>query len=291
MTGTTLGGWPGIKTAKEQSVLVWITIPGTKKKVRLRKEVAPVFAAFLSEVHKHVIDLNKGPLDGWEYREARTRTGLSQHAGAVATDMRYDVLKADHGRHMTQTQINTMHALLNKYTTTSGKRVFGWGGDWQVGKFCDEMHLEAVQSWSPYSQGRNATVADFANVQKKLHIKSDGTFSVVGKVVNPVVKPVPAVAVKKPATPPAPVPVAVKSVSVKDFVLGKSNGSVVTVQKALAKEKHYGGAIDGVFGPATRAGYAHWQKALGYSGAQANGIPGVASLTVLGTKYKFKVVA
>lgn len=291
MTGTTVGGWPGIETAKEQAAhLVWITVPGTKKKVCLRKEVAPVFAAILSEINKKVIALDPGPLDGWEFRNARAANGLSQHAGGVATDMRYDVLKADHQRHMTQTQLNTMHALLNKYTTTSGKRVFGFGGDWQVGKFCDEMHLEAIQSWSPGSKGSNATVADFLNVQKKLHIKSNGTFSIVGKVLNPVVKPKPA-----PAPKPAPnvvvIPSAAKSVSVKDFVLGHVNSSVVTVQKALEKEKLYAGKIDGLFGPNTRAAYAHWQQSLGYSGANANGIPGVSSLTVLGNKYKFKVVS
>jgi len=309
MTGTTLGGWPGIETAQEQKVLVWIKVPGTVKKVQLRKEVAPVFAAFLAEVHKKVIDLNKGPLDGWEFRQARTGAGLSQHAGAVASDMRYDVLKADHRRHMTQAQINAMHKLMDKYVTSSGKRVFGWGGDWQVGKFCDEMHLEAIQNWSPFSHGSNATIADFQNVQKRLGIRSDGTTSIIQPIINvfkpapvppkpvpvpkpnPVDKPVPVPKpTPKPAPKPAPTPAPVQ-ISLASVQPGKKNKQVEIVQQALHNLKHYGGPINGVFDKNTRDAYSHWQTALGYKGADANGVPGNKSLTELGKKAGFTVVA
>jgi hypothetical protein len=302
MTGTTLGGWPGIETAQEQKVLVWIKIPGTVKKVQLRKEVAPVFAAFLAEVHKKVIDLNKGPLDGWEFRQARTGAGLSQHAGAVASDMRYDVLLADHRRHMTQAQINAMHSLLNKYVTTSGKRVFGWGGDWKVATdktpgFCDEMHLEAIQNWSPGSHGTNATVADFQNVQKRLGIKSDGTISAIQKVIN-VLKPAPKppVPAPRPVPTPAPVPVAkpvtTVTISVSSVQPGKKNKQVTVVQEALVKElPDYKIRTDGVFDKGTQNAYSAWQKKLKYSGADADGKPGLESLTKLGAKHGFKVTA
>jgi hypothetical protein len=309
MTGTTLGGWPGIETAQEQrDHLVWIKVPGTVKKVQLRKEVAPVFAAFLAEVHKKVIDLNKGPLDGWEFRQARTGAGLSQHAGAVASDMRYDVLLADHRRHMTQAQINAMHSLLNKYVTTSGKRVFGWGGDWKVATdttpgFCDEMHLEAIQNWSPGSHGSNATVADFKNVQKRLGIKSDGTISTIQKIINvfkpapkppvpvPAPKPVPTPApVAKPVTPvPAPKPAAVE-ISVAAVQPGKKNKQVGIVQQALKDLNRYSGPINNYFDKDTKLAYTRWQEYLGYKGKDADGVPGVKSLTALGEKSKFIVV-
>jgi hypothetical protein len=301
MTGTTLGGWPGIETAQEQrDHLVWIKIPGTVKKVQLRKEVAPVFAAFLAEVHKKVINLNKGPLDGWAFRQARTGAGLSQHAGAVASDMRYDVLKSDHRRHMTQAQINAMHSLLNKYVTTSGKRVFGWGGDWKVGTACDEMHLEAIQNWSPGSHGSNATIADFKNVQKRLGIKTDGTVSVVQKIVHvfkPAPKPpVPVPPLKPnplnspaPAVKPAPKPVPVK-ISLAAVQPGKKNKQVSVVQEALKAVNHYNGPINGTFDKATRSAYATWQVALKYKGTDANGVPGEKSLIALGKKTGFTVI-
>jgi len=298
MTGTTLGGWPGIETAQEQQhYLVWIKVPGTVKKVQLRKEVAPVFAAFLAEVHKKVINLNKGPLDGWEFRQARAANGLSQHAGGVATDMRYDVLLADHGNHLSAAQHATMHKLMDKYVTSSGKRVFGWGGDWTKGTFEDEMHVEAIQQWSPGSHGSNATVADFQNVQKRLGIKSDGTVSTIQKIINvfkpapkppvpvPAPKPVPAPApVAKPVTPkpaPAPAPKVAVQVSLAAVQPGRKNKQVGIVQEALKTVKKYDGPINSVFDKATRSAYATWQTSLGYKGTDANGVPGVKSLTAL----------
>jgi LysM repeat protein len=48
-------------------------------------------------------------------------------------------------------------------------------------------------------------------------------------------------------------------------------------------------ASDGSFGSVTVTAYAKWQKAMGYSGTAADGIPGKASLVALGNKYGFKV--
>ncbi|MFG2461350.1 hypothetical protein ACGFWE_30400 [Streptomyces sp. NPDC048523] len=54
--------------------------------------------------------------------------------------------------------------------------------------------------------------------------------------------------------------------------------------------KSYAG--DGSFGTTTVAAYAKWQRHLGYSGADANGIPGKVSLARLGEKTGlFTVVA
>jgi hypothetical protein len=50
-------------------------------------------------------------------------------------------------------------------------------------------------------------------------------------------------------------------------------------------------AKDGSFGSLTRTAYAGWQRRLGYSGSDADGIPGKTSLTKLGAKYGFTVRA
>lgn len=47
----------------------------------------------------------------------------------------------------------------------------------------------------------------------------------------------------------------------------------------------------GAFGSVTVAAYAAWQRRLGYSGRNADGIPGLASLSELGEKWGFRVVA
>jgi LysM repeat protein len=67
---------------------------------------------------------------------------------------------------------------------------------------------------------------------------------------------------------------------------------VKTVEAALVDEgllakKYY----DGHFGDATIQAYQRWQKRCGYSGDAADGIPGKESLTKLGKKHGFDVVA
>lgn len=47
---------------------------------------------------------------------------------------------------------------------------------------------------------------------------------------------------------------------------------------------------DGHYGTATVFAYAAWQRRMGYSGTDADGIPGVRSLTRLGSLHGFKVV-
>ncbi|CAL9504311.1 N-acetylmuramoyl-L-alanine amidase [Streptomyces sp. enrichment culture] len=67
---------------------------------------------------------------------------------------------------------------------------------------------------------------------------------------------------------------------------------VRTVEAALVNQgllaKRYS---DGHYGTTTIAAYAAWQRKLGYRGDDADGIPGKASLTRLGDKYGFEVVA
>ncbi|WP_412543929.1 peptidoglycan-binding protein [Longispora sp. K20-0274] len=48
-------------------------------------------------------------------------------------------------------------------------------------------------------------------------------------------------------------------------------------------------AVDGHYGSSTISAYAAWQRHLGYSGIDANGLPGVTSLTKLG-EARFTVV-
>lgn len=71
----------------------------------------------------------------------------------------------------------------------------------------------------------------------------------------------------------------------------RKNKQVLVVQEALKKEfpsfDYSSGS--GIFGPATKAAYAKWQKKLGYTGKDADGIPGLTSLRKLGAKHGFTV--
>lgn len=58
---------------------------------------------------------------------------------------------------------------------------------------------------------------------------------------------------------------------------------VLEVERALsAKGLLASSAVDGHFGTLTVAAYAAWQRSLGYSGLDANGLPGAGSLALLG---------
>jgi hypothetical protein len=63
-----------------------------------------------------------------------------------------------------------------------------------------------------------------------------------------------------------------------------AKASVLAVEGALADEGLLAASyVDGHFGTTTVTAYAAWQRQLGYSGLAANGLPGSASLAVLGS--------
>ena len=90
---------------------------------------------------------------------------------------------------------------------------------------------------------------------------------------------------------PAPKPKPKPVVKLSDLKPRQKNASVGTVQAALQKEVGLAKQVSPVFNAATKAAYAKWQKKLGYTGADADGLPGRASLIKLGKKNGFTVKA
>ena len=69
-------------------------------------------------------------------------------------------------------------------------------------------------------------------------------------------------------------------------------GAVVYVERALVAEGLLKAALaDGHYGSSTVDAYRAYQVRLGYRGSDADGIPGTASLTRLGSLHGFRVVA
>lgn len=67
---------------------------------------------------------------------------------------------------------------------------------------------------------------------------------------------------------------------------------VLLVEKALDAENLLASQwVDGSFGSKTVSAYKAWQQRLGYSGSDADGIPGKTSLTKLGDRHGFTVTA
>lgn len=103
--------------------------------------------------------------------------------------------------------------------------------------------------------------------------------------VTPVTPP-PTVSKPKPPAPPKPLKPVVRLLDVQPR---KRNESVAIVQEALHKEVGLAKQATPLFNAATKTAYAKWQKKLGYTGADADGIPGAESLKRLGRKHGFTV--
>ncbi|MDQ0784780.1 peptidoglycan-binding protein [Streptomyces sp. B3I8] len=86
-------------------------------------------------------------------------------------------------------------------------------------------------------------------------------------------------------------PVEERTATASELVLGARNTSVRTVQSALAGEVGLDyAAAPGTFGPRTRAAVAAFQRKLGLTGSDADGVFGRYSLTELGRRQGFTVL-
>jgi hypothetical protein len=63
---------------------------------------------------------------------------------------------------------------------------------------------------------------------------------------------------------------------------GKRNLDVYMVKRALSKRLLFSGTMNNYFSVELRKAYAEWQKSLGFTGTDADGIPGPSSLEALG---------
>jgi hypothetical protein len=170
-----LNGWTAIKKSSDNS-LRSITIPGTKRVIKVHEESAPLFASFFADWQREMPDrmnLNPGPTDGWNYRESRAIKSLSNHASGTAVDVLYSsVLPADGKPHMTKTEKEILDKILGRYVTGDGHRVLA-NGEWWNPPNCDGMHTELSQSWDRGAR-RNTNVEDVREVIKRLNIDHDG---------------------------------------------------------------------------------------------------------------------
>lgn len=74
-----------------------------------------------------------------------------------------------------------------------------------------------------------------------------------------------------------------KSIRLSRLAPGKRNDDVLLIKKRLHKRGFYNGEVkNNFFGKKVQDAYANFQKSLGYTGSDANGIPGQTSLERLG---------
>lgn len=107
------------------------------------------------------------------------------------------------------------------------------------------------------------------------------------KPIGPDGKDASATTTPPPTTPPVEPPVS-QSVVFEDCGPNGTARSNKIVQAALHKFRPPV-TVDGDYGPKTKAAYKAWQESLGFTGSDADGLPGITSLTRLGAKYGFNV--
>lgn len=169
---TSLNKWPVVPSSIDPRLRV-IKIPGTKRSVRVRRDAAPLFAAFLADWQRLMperLKLDKGPVDGYVKRPPRLGQGWSNHASGTAVDVRYDVLKPDGKAHMTAAEKKILKKIVDTYVTWDQHNVLANGAWW---KTVDEMHTELSQGWDRNAK-RDTTRADVANVIARLKIDKNG---------------------------------------------------------------------------------------------------------------------
>lgn len=172
----TLNGWDAITSANSNQLRT-ITIPGTKRRITVQKDCAPLFAAFFADWQLQMpkrMKLDAGPVAGWNYRASRyDAKSLSNHSSGTAVDVLWTtVLPANGKQNMRQEEKAILNDILSRYVTDDGHRVLA-NGEWWSPPHCDGMHTEISQSWDRGAK-RNTTVDDVRNVIKRLNIDNDG---------------------------------------------------------------------------------------------------------------------
>ena len=136
---TTINGWKVIDKGNSP-MLKLFTVPGTKRKLLLRKDVGPYLVAFAADYHKQIAPIDEGTFDDWAWappRKGNASSKISDHCGGVAIDLnatkegsqsKSNVWWAKH-----PIKAARMRRLLHKYT------LLEWGGNYK--NFYDPMHL------------------------------------------------------------------------------------------------------------------------------------------------------
>lgn len=163
MAEKTIHGWPVIKDGNSPQLKLF-TVPGTKRKMRLRRDVGPYLVAFAAQYHAKIRPIDVGTFDDWAwspYRQGNASSKISDHCGGVAIDLNA-TKEGSQSRYNRWWKTNPvklwkMRRMLKRW------RLLEWGGDYK--NFYDPMHF----------------VIDTPNValvkaeMKRMGIRPDGT--------------------------------------------------------------------------------------------------------------------
>lgn len=194
MADKSINGWDVIPKQNDPLLAVGV-VPGTKIKLRARKEVLPLLLAIAADYNKEVAPLRSGECGAYAFRKARQAKFYSDHSSGTAADLNWNhegAMGPKGGmKTMTDAQIKACAAIKKRY------KIVIWGGDKAKGG-----DYSSPASWDPmhYALKPGVTIGDVAKVLADLGIDKNGVRkdagtkkpSVMTKItttVKPVVKP------------------------------------------------------------------------------------------------------
>ncbi len=160
----TIHGWPVIKDQSNAQMKLF-TIPGTTRKIRLRKNVGPYLVAFASYYHINIAPIDEGTFDDWGWAPIRTGNAsdkISDHCGGVAID-----LNATREGSQSSSSLKFWRNPIKSRRLKSLRKQFSlleWGGDYSS-KNRDPMHFT-------FNYGVDA--ADVISEMNRMGIDRDG---------------------------------------------------------------------------------------------------------------------
>lgn len=259
-TATSHNGWPVFESGSDSAL---VSIPLITGRVR-GGDVATILSYIVNQFNEKVEPIRKDWSWGYAYRPIRGATsGFSNHASATAVDINAPKHPMGEANTFTPEQVNTLRKILLPM-----KDVIRWGGDYRVRK--DDMHFEINV---PPSSPRVKEVADLIR---------RGAISATGPGLPSAGVTTPAPVLKTNSTV-LTLQRLQKAASVNDL----TGTDYAHRSQALASLRALG-MIDRVT-PKTgetwvslfKTAWANWQKALGYTGSDADGVPGATSVYAL----------
>jgi len=216
------------------SVLGIYRVPGTKRSLQVRREIAPLLIGFAAEFHQLVEPID-GKLDDWGYacRKVRFRNTVSFHSAGLAIDLNAVRHPLGTTGTFSNKQASIIRALCRKY----GLR---WGGDYRGRK--DFMHVEVILP-------RSQAVA----LAKRIQMNPKAMKATVKAAVKPL----------QGLRGPFPLHSGAFGIAGRDYSGNENAGSkaaVVQIQRALNYTMHTKLGLDGQYGPQTVTWVRLFQK-------------------------------
>lgn len=254
-------GWPNCQPGKMKTITVKEDDGTVILRVTVRAEVAPMVMNLLEATDK-LYNIKPASTGAYNCRAIRGTNSPSNHSWGLAIDINWN----------DNPMSTTFHSEIPPSVVAMWSDCgWYWGGFYS--RRYDTMHFEYIGKPSDVASDTAQAVKYNKGATKPTTPTSPGTSNTVVTV---------AALVKAANIDP-------KSITGKPPVGTKD--MVDLVEEALVKEGFLAKEFaDGLFGYKTVAAYKKWQQKLGYTGSDADGIPGYTSLKKLGDKYNFVVI-